>query len=66
MPPKTVYKPALNAETADLLSHLKRLAGKQHDEALFACGGSIAILHPNNTTDSVRSKDNTDDCLLTF
>lgn len=65
MPQKIVYKPALNAETADLLSNLKRLVGKQHDDALFACGGSIAILDPNNTTAPVRSKDSTDDGLLT-
>ncbi|KAL2273528.1 hypothetical protein FJTKL_04434 [Diaporthe vaccinii] len=65
MPQKTVYKPALNAETADLLSNLKRLVGKQHDEALFACGGSIPILHPSNTTAPFRSKDNTDHGLLT-
>lgn len=65
MPQKTVYKPVLNAETADLLSNLKRLVGKQHDEALFACGGSIAIHHPGKTTAPVRSQDNTDDGLLT-
>lgn len=65
MPQKIVYKPALNAETAELLSSLKRLVGKQHDEALFACGGSIAILDPNNTTAPVRSNDSSNDGLLT-
>lgn len=65
MPQKIVYKPALNAETVDLLSNLKKLVGKQHDEALFACGGSIAIRHPSNTTAPVRSKDTADDGLLT-
>lgn len=65
MPQKIVYKPALNTETADLLNNLKRLVGQQHDDALFACGGSIPILDPNNTTAPVRSKDSTDEGLLT-
>lgn len=65
MPQKIVYKPALNAETAESLDSLKRLVGKQHDEALFACGGSIPILHPNDTTAPVRRDDSTDDGLLT-
>lgn len=64
MPRHLVYKPALNTETADLLSSLKELVGKQHDEALFACGGSIAILDPDNTTAPATSKDSTDDGLL--